>query len=357
MAEPDPNRETMPPPPTPASRRRSSRPSSLSRRPQSSSPVISRSPASGQTESSPAMSSISSDFCPKSDASPTATKTEVRRLAGDRCWACQSMEPQICHVVAKEDKQVDLWFEAGLLNFSLTSTANGIPLCGSCHTQFDRAHDPGFVFIPTDLEYFINFELEDRERRLTGNVLSRQVPTSVMYRDHLIKEKKIPDSAVSGLYRPIFLKEYLLQDNVSVEDLGLTKPKMWHGAPIATLRRGILALGSARITSLDKATVARLQILRDLYFRPAEDTSINVRSSLTQPDLQRQRTDDDDDEQPENKRFKRDSTRMDEPEHMDRNDLDAPQHCLRTFEAEWVLGPNFTTEQIIHRYAPVFAHD
>lgn len=305
------------------------------------------------------MSSISSDSCPKSDVFSIATKTEVRRLAGDRCWACQSAEPQICHIIAKEDKQVDLWFEAGLLNFGLTSTANGIPLCGTCHTQFDRAHDPGFVFLPIDLQYFINFELEDRERRSTSNILRRQVPTSAMYRDHLMKEKKIPDSTSSGLYRPIFLKEYLLQGIISVEDLGLTKPKQWHGAPIATLRRGILALGSARITSLDEATVAQLQMLRDLYFRPAEDNSVNIRSSLARPDLQcqKRRTDDNDDEQPENKRLKRDSTWMDEPEHVDGNLLNAQQHCLRAFEEEWVLGPNFTTEQIIHRYAPIFAHN
>ncbi|KAB8227225.1 HNH endonuclease signature motif containing protein [Aspergillus alliaceus] len=305
------------------------------------------------------MSSISSDSCPESDVFSTATKTEVRRLAGDRCWVCQSTEPQICHVIANEDKQLDVWFEAGLLNFSLLSAANGIPLCATCHTQFDRAHDPGFVFIPTDLQYFIDFELEDRERRLASNTLPRQVPTSVMYRDHLMKEKKIPDDTTSGLYRPIFLKEYLLQGIISVEDLGFTKPKQWHGAPIATLRRGILALGSARITSLDKVTVAQLQVLRDLYFRPVEDNSVNVRSSLVQPDIhcQKRRTDDDDDEQPKNKRFKRDSTRTDKPEHMDGNDLDAKQHYLRAFEAEWVLGPNFTTEQIIHRYAPLFAHD
>ncbi|KAE8389608.1 hypothetical protein BDV23DRAFT_194289 [Aspergillus alliaceus] len=305
------------------------------------------------------MSSISSDSCPESDVFSTATKTEVRRLAGDRCWVCQSTDPQICHVIANEDKQLDVWFEAGLLNFSLLSAANGIPLCGTCHIQFDRAHDPGFVFIPTDLQYFIDFELEDRERRLASNTLPRQVPTSVMYRDHLMKEKKIPDDTTSGLYRPIFLKEYLYHGIISVEDLGFTKPKQWHGAPIATLRRGILALGSARITSLDKVTVAQLQVLRDLYFRPVEDNSVNVRSSLVQPDLhcQKRRTDDDDDEQPKNKRFKRYSTRTDKPEHMDGNDLDAKQHYLRAFEAEWVLGPNFTTEQIIHRYAPLFAHD
>lgn len=42
---------------------------------------------------------------------------------------------------------------------------NAIPLRPTCHCQFDLASDPGFVFIPTDLQYFIQFELEDRQRR------------------------------------------------------------------------------------------------------------------------------------------------------------------------------------------------
>jgi hypothetical protein len=44
----------------------------------------------------------------------------------------------------------------------LTSPINAIPLCPLCRTQFDLANDPGFVFFPSDLEFFINFELADR---------------------------------------------------------------------------------------------------------------------------------------------------------------------------------------------------
>ena len=48
--------------------------------------------------------------------------------------------------------QVQLWAEKGLINFSLTSPINAIPLCPLCYTQFDLANDPGFVFFPNDLE-------------------------------------------------------------------------------------------------------------------------------------------------------------------------------------------------------------
>jgi hypothetical protein len=51
--------------------------------------------------------------------------------------------------------------------------------------QFDRVDDPGFVFIPTDLQYFIDFELKDSEKRALaareGNILPREVPTSTLY--------------------------------------------------------------------------------------------------------------------------------------------------------------------------------
>jgi hypothetical protein len=247
---------------------------------------------------------------------------------------------------------VDLWLNAGLIDFSLTSAANGIPLCGGCHTQFDRDHDLGVIFIPTDLQYFIDFELDDRKRRsTTSSVLDRKVPTSVMYRDHLMKNNKISEGATSGLYRRIFLKDYL-PPGISPEG-----PKQWHGAPIATLRRGIMALGSPRITSLHEATANQLQTLRDLYFRPTEDNPVNIRSSRPIPDHQGEKRPADGDEgQLESKRVKQDPTRMDQPEDTDGNNLNHQQNRARAFKDEWVLGPDLTTQDVICRYAPVFDH-
>lgn len=105
MADPDPARKAVPPPPSPVSRKRSSGPISPSNRTKSSSSGIGKAPSSGQINSSPAMSEISSDY-PKSDVFSAITKLEVKRLSGDSCWACETESPQIAHVVAKEDKQV-----------------------------------------------------------------------------------------------------------------------------------------------------------------------------------------------------------------------------------------------------------
>ncbi|KAJ5680162.1 hypothetical protein N7536_011301 [Penicillium majusculum] len=304
------------------------------------------------------MSLASTESCAKSDVFSTATKTEIKRLAGDSCWVCQSTDPQICLVIGKEDKQVDLWLNAGLIDFSLTSAANGIPLCGSCHTQFDRDHDPGIIFIPTDLQYFIDFELDDRKQRsTTTSVLHRNVPTRVMYKDHLMKNNKILEGATSGLYRRIFLKDYLHPGLISPEDLGVTSSKQWHGASIATLRRGIMALGSPRIASLDEATVNQLQTLRDLYFRPTEENPVNIRSSRPLPDHQGEKRPADGDEgQLKSKRVKQDPTRLDKPEDIDGNNSNHQQNRGRAFQDEWILGPDLTTQDVIFRYAPVFAH-
>lgn len=172
-----------------------------------------------------------------------------------------------------------------------------------------------------------------------------------------MKNNKILEGATGGLYRRIFLKDYLHPGLISPEDLGVTSSKQWHGAPIATLRRGIMALGSPRIASLDEATVNQLQTLRDLYFRPTEDNPVNIRSSRPLPDHQGEKRPVDGDEgQLKSKRVKQDPTRMDKPEDIDGNNSNHQQNRGRVFQDEWVLGPDLTTQDVIFRYAPVFAH-
>jgi hypothetical protein len=104
MTESDPDRGAMPPPASPASRNRSSRPIS-SNQTESSSSAIGKSTSSGQGRVSLAMSDTSSDY-PKSDQFSVATKLEIKRMSGHRCWACNTLRPQVAHVVGKEDQQV-----------------------------------------------------------------------------------------------------------------------------------------------------------------------------------------------------------------------------------------------------------
>ncbi|KAL1998337.1 hypothetical protein VTN02DRAFT_6390 [Thermoascus thermophilus] len=77
-----------------------------------------------------------------------ATKLETKKLCGNDCWACGSSPVQICHVFGKQDPQVPLWIKWDLISFSLTSVDNAIPLCPTCHANFDQSDDPGFIFMP-----------------------------------------------------------------------------------------------------------------------------------------------------------------------------------------------------------------
>jgi hypothetical protein len=96
-----------------------------------------------------------------------------------------------------------------LQNFHLRSVENGLLLCPNCHTEFGRAHDPGFVFIPVDLEYFIKFEEKDKADRQDparpGMPRQRHVPTIQEYRQHLVDQKLIPAGVQYGYYRRIHL--------------------------------------------------------------------------------------------------------------------------------------------------------
>lgn len=294
---------------------------------------------------------------------------------------CYSTDAQTANLIAREDtqvsydrplisdiilmirereKKVSLWYQAGLIDFSLTSVANAIALCPNCHLWIDHLDDPLLVFIPADLQFFIDFELDDQEKRKSaarekGVLLPRTVPTSTMYKEHLLQQGKISEEAVGGLYRPLYLKRQLFGGLCSVEEVGLTKPKPWHGAPMATLRRGILALGSARIGSVDPKIVSQLQLLRDLYFhfQAHEDHSTGLGKRKIESRTKRQ-TEHDDDHDESNKRAKTaDSSLKDESRNTKGNCLDVQTQSLTDCQfpqEECVLGPQFTTEEIVQRY-------
>jgi hypothetical protein len=128
-----------------------------------------------------------------------------------------------------------LWSDAGLITFNISSKNNGIALRPTCHYQFDMIIDPGFVFIPTDLNFFINFKLEDGERRAKERETPRrQVLNYETYKAHQMAKGDITVEAYGGLYHPIFLKEYfhqrLIPSTLVLQLLEyLSKPKPWHG--------------------------------------------------------------------------------------------------------------------------------
>lgn len=298
-------------------------------------------------------------------------QTDPRRFAtclprktnryGIKSWLSESQYLTVCQHI-----QTGVWDQLGLINFSLTSFLNAIPLCPTCHCQFDKAIDPGLVFVPVDVEYFIEFELRDRERRRKaaeeGLTAARRVPTSEMFKAHEVQKGIIEADAIGGLYTPIFLKPYLHEGLVPAEFMQIfSKPKPWHGSPLASLRRSFQILGSARLRSVERKTRIDLERLRTLYFYL--DVDDGPWSELSCPVVPR--------DEPDDKRKKRriDDTAPGKNEPSKRrgpgagNGMGSQGQGKATYCSvqrqgayhDWNLGPHMSTEDAIHLFAPVIA--
>ncbi|KAL8870329.1 MAG: hypothetical protein Q9174_003602 [Haloplaca sp. 1 TL-2023] len=168
---------------------------------------------------------------------------------------------------------------------SLNEVSNGIPLCPNCHSMLDSTDLPGFVFFPTDVEYFIDFERKDFERRqqihdVTGQWPTRVVPTAQDYLQH--QKDIVPLGATGGLYRRMFFRRFA-GINTPGEDPRYP-PKSWHGCPLASLSRAFHSLGSQAHLFPHKVR-QDLRDLQDLYGN--HDQSVGVipitRASTAKP--------------------------------------------------------------------------
>lgn len=152
----------------------------------------------------------------------------------------------------------------GLINFDVHSSQNGISLCPNCHAYYDNNADPGFVFWPEDLDFFIRFELRDRARRRRlppGAQRQRRVPTAKQYQ--VYQEGTEPQSW--GTYYRVHLV-----DGNARHVTEATPTKEWGGSPIGALRRAIAVIGCPRSFRIPPDAIKKLQILRDLYYGPEE---------------------------------------------------------------------------------------
>ena len=225
------------------------------------------------------------------------------------------------------------WSSHGLIPFHVREVDNCMLLCPTCHKQFDST-DIGWLFLPVDLQYFIQFELEDQRKRSMLRT-TRSVPTIDDYRAHLNSQGMLSAHSRYGLYRGWFLKDFLLGGRLPLEILrSITSPKSWHGHPLAALKRGFMALGSTRSNELHPSVRQELQTLKDLYFPANIDLRLAQINSRQPP--------------PSPKRKRRDSPDRGEKRHMTRD-----PRSEDTANSEWVLGPVSTANDAMHRFGPV----
>lgn len=176
----------------------------------------------------------------------------------------------------------------GLVNIASTRDFNNaVGLCNTCHIQFDHSPAAGFVFFPSDLNFFVDYEMRDRERRKNEALsqgpdapprpIRRRCPSAVQYHEHQQAAGVVAAEAVGGLYDRYMLREYFPLLGAGQ----VFAPAPWHGDPMTSLRRAFLQLGGLRAFKVSKATRKILFELLQLYYE--EDTE---EFELSQPEEQ-----------------------------------------------------------------------
>lgn len=322
-----------------------------------------------------------------SSAFSDAMRCEALLFSGPNCWSCKSPDPDLAHVVSQKDRQVcvlvslaqflqrlislkaSFWQQAGLLPFAHKSVANCVPLCAQCHKAFDRPDDPSYVFLPSDLEFFITWELEDRHRRWQEIMPEhRIVPSAEEYRNHQLSRYLISEKDNGGLYCGYFLKQifFFFDGRCPVNLLEeFAGPKTWHGHPLAAIRRGIAVLGSARCHVLDKSTINDLTTLRELYFDDPSIVDQTLSGLYRTPRLshKRKREDHDGTENRNPSQKKRATCISEEREQYPSNaahprprgnDSGGQMQQRSHLYSEYVFGPETTSEDKIRHFSPLF---
>jgi hypothetical protein len=260
--------------------------------------------------------------------------------------------------------QVEYLSERGLLGFDLMSVQNAVVLCPNCHVDLDTALDPGVVFFPEDLDYFIDFEKRDYEQRKRIS-RSRKTPSVEAYRDHQRETGRIAKEAAYGRYKVLVLSEGSLRLNFGRRSLAEingkidTVPHPWHGAPIAAIRRAIVVLGSFRMDVLSSDAKLKLRELHELYLG---DNPVLASGHGDRPPSLKRRGEppsqgDEPAPQPQSKRVTRAQTRRrgGGRESQSKPAKSAgPDRGQSGVNEDWVLGPQCSSLDAADRYSCLF---
>ncbi|KAL9004000.1 MAG: hypothetical protein Q9188_003162 [Gyalolechia gomerana] len=180
-----------------------------------------------------------------------STKFQIEEeQAALECWHCGSRTSlEIAHVIAGRERELfdDLKHKNRLNLEHIHHKDNGVQLCVACHRSYDNPY-PAWVFIPTNLEYFITYENNDFARRTRSARTIAFVPQQFPPRQCPSVQQYLQRG---GLYRAYLQRNYffrnvshahLLQPGPSPVQQG---PARWHGDPMAALNRGFKMVGVA----------------------------------------------------------------------------------------------------------------
>lgn len=164
--------------------------------------------------------------------------------------------------------------DRGLIN--LTSTAdfeNSVALCISCYFQFNYAPSAGFVFFPSDLNFFMQYEIRYRERggkaALSqqhsdpgGSPTRRRCPSAAEYHQHQVEAGIVGPDDAGGLHERYMLYPFPFPPHGVGQ---VFAPAPWHGDPMTALRRAFGQVTALNAWAMPKETRKTLVDLLKLY--------------------------------------------------------------------------------------------
>lgn len=168
---------------------------------------------------------------------PESIEMEIRRLCVDKCWNCLSEPIDVCHVFAKEDRQAPCMYGKSIVSF-FTEYNNQLAYLHFLRNPTPKSRASSGLWSRLDSQ---------RHRSLSTS--------ASMYHSH---QESLDSPA--GLYRRVFLRDFIPYLPESIRN----ELKPWHGNPMASVRRGILATGSMRIDRFPNETFEQLRILQRL---------------------------------------------------------------------------------------------
>lgn len=192
-------------------------------------------------------------------------KNKIHAMYSKRCWVCGQGRPNVAHIIVQADEMFEDLKQFGRFNIqSLSSVDNAIPLCGSCHNQYDEIWKPGLMIVPTNIQYFHEVEMIHQQMLMNGSASTRIPPSIIDYAARCSEE--------SGTYQCYVLHDWLGDDSIISQIGKYFGPKQWHGDPLAILHRAFRHVACTR--GLPRPLVVELRQLQDLY-----DTSDNIKKS------------------------------------------------------------------------------
>ncbi|KAF3934408.1 hypothetical protein ABW19_dt0203096 [Dactylella cylindrospora] len=246
----------------------------------------------------------SSSFVDSQSEAYFSARIKPKRKAHDCCWLCGNPEVtvDIARVIPKASQELQVYYEKGLLPFSsLDSVENSIDLCKLCHDAFDQ-NPPLFSIVPSDLQYFIEFEKRDFRRREQilnlsqgatippKSQLRRRVPTGEMYKQHMEMSRRGEGGVegqltndVSGLYDVYIRLNFFPFVYIPPGKFSLARSHYWQGSPSAIVLhalRNMSAIGGW--VSMDSGVKQQLDELQYLW---SMEPKTQTYSSFTLPIL------------------------------------------------------------------------